>query len=241
MQQTKLLLGYGLLVAHRLPMASAADPDAGVAIESAEIFAELVAFHVGAGGNDRGVAIDAHDHFADIDRLIAELAALAGRENVLFAGDLAEGSNADIIVAQGSLRKIRVPMQAGFFCLSFQIDDLADDVLIASIERLPGTDGDVLRGQERSRKQQDQQERKLFGQEETSAAVQGHESGGTGYAALDAGVPWKSSPIADHKGIFGFSKVECPGMVEVSEYGQKKQRPVTSECGRVIYPTIYPA
>ena len=141
-----LLLRDGLLVADGLPTAGAADPDAGVAIGTAEIFTELMAFDVGAGGDDRGVAVDANDHFSNVDGFIAKLAAFAGGENVLLGGDLTERGDADVVIGQSSLAKIDVTMQAGVFGLPFQIDDLADDILIAGIERRTGMNRDVLRG-----------------------------------------------------------------------------------------------
>src|SRR5260370_37629227 len=64
-----VLLGYSRLVAHRLPAPAAADPDAGIPIRSAEIFSELMALHVGPGGDHSGVAPDAKHHVAKIQSL----------------------------------------------------------------------------------------------------------------------------------------------------------------------------
>src|SRR5258708_8984847 len=77
-------LGDGGLVADGLPASIAPDPDAGVAVGSAKIFAQLVAFHIGAGGHHRGVAIEADHHVADVHGFVAELATTAGAEGVFF-------------------------------------------------------------------------------------------------------------------------------------------------------------
>src|ERR1700732_898057 len=89
------LLGYSGLVAYRLPAPAAADPDAGIAIRSAEIFSELMALHLGAGGDDGGVAIDANHHVGNVHSLIAELAASARTNRFLLGRDLAQGSDSD--------------------------------------------------------------------------------------------------------------------------------------------------
>src|ERR1700716_4531116 len=92
------LLGYSGLVAYRLPAPAAADPDAGIAIRSAEIFSELMALHVGAGGDDRHIAIDADDHVGNIHSLISKLAASARTNCFLLSSDLAQGGYGDIII-----------------------------------------------------------------------------------------------------------------------------------------------
>lgn len=66
-----LLLRDCRLIANGLPTAAAAHPDARVAIGPAEVFAELVALHVGAGGHDGGIAVEADDHVADINGFVA--------------------------------------------------------------------------------------------------------------------------------------------------------------------------
>ena len=83
-----LLLRDGGLIAHGLPVAGTADPDARVAVGAAEVFAELVTLHVGAGGDDGSVAVDAYYHVTDINGFIAKLAALAGGDGVLLGRDL---------------------------------------------------------------------------------------------------------------------------------------------------------
>ena len=48
-------------------MSAAADPDACISVGTTEIFAELVASHIGAGGNHGRVAVNAHYHVGHID------------------------------------------------------------------------------------------------------------------------------------------------------------------------------
>ena len=86
--QRETLLGDCGLVAYGLPVAGAADPYTGVAIGAAEVFAELMAFDVGAGGDDGGISVDADDHVGHVYGLIAKLAALPGGDGVLLGRDL---------------------------------------------------------------------------------------------------------------------------------------------------------
>src|SRR5260370_30233237 len=95
-----VLLGYSRLVAHRLPAPAAADPDAGIAIRSAEIFSELMALHVGAGGDHSGVAIDADHHVGNIHSLISQVPASARTNRFLLGSKLTQGSDRNIIVGQ---------------------------------------------------------------------------------------------------------------------------------------------
>src|SRR5438309_6849225 len=103
-----VLLGDSGLVAYRLPVPAAADPDAGIAIRSAEIFSELMALHVGAGGDDGGVAIDANHHVGNIHSLISELAAPTRTNRFLLGSDLAHGSDRDIIIGLGALGEFSI-------------------------------------------------------------------------------------------------------------------------------------
>src|SRR6202049_403198 len=98
-----VLLGYSGLVAYRLPVPAAANPDAGIAISAAEIFSELMALHVGAGGDDSGVAVDANHHVGNIHSLISELAASPRTNRFLLGSDLAQGSDSDIIIGYRAL------------------------------------------------------------------------------------------------------------------------------------------
>src|SRR5260370_19065356 len=95
-----VLLGYSGLVAHRLPAPAAAYPDAGIAIRSAEIFSELMALHVGAGGDHGGVAIDANHHVGNIHSLISQVPASARTNRFLLGSKLTQGSDRNIIVGQ---------------------------------------------------------------------------------------------------------------------------------------------
>src|SRR5271166_6249076 len=105
-------------------MPAAANPDAGVAVGAAEVFAELMSLHVSASGDDGGVPVEAHDHVADIDGVITKLAALAGRYRVLLGGDLAEGCDGDVVLGEGALRKLRIAMEAGFLGLALHVNNL---------------------------------------------------------------------------------------------------------------------
>jgi hypothetical protein len=145
----ELLLGDGGLVAYGLPVAAAADPDSGVAVGAAEIFTELVASDVGAGGDYGSVAIDSHYHVANVDGVVAELAAFAGGEGILFRGHLAERGDGDIVFGERALGELGVAVQAGFLGLALHVDNFADGGLITSIERWPGMNGHVLAGKSR--------------------------------------------------------------------------------------------
>jgi len=65
--QVKRLLRDRRLVAHGLPMSAAAHPDPGIAIRTTEVFPKLMAFHIGAGGYDGGIAIEPYHHVAYIN------------------------------------------------------------------------------------------------------------------------------------------------------------------------------
>src|SRR6266571_1528922 len=119
------------LVAHSLPVPGAAHPHPGVAIGTAEIFAELVTLHVCPGGHNGGVAVDAYYHIADIDGFIAKLATLPSGQRVLFRRHLTERRDGDVVLSQGSLGEIRVAAEAGLFGLPFHLHDLADCGLVA--------------------------------------------------------------------------------------------------------------
>jgi len=123
----------GCLITHGLPASIAADPDAGIAIGSAEIFAKLVAFDVGAGGNNGGVTVDAHHHIRNIHGFVAKLATAAGGDGFLFGGDLAERGNGDIIFGESAQGEFGVAPEAGFFGLALHVDDLADRVLVGGL------------------------------------------------------------------------------------------------------------
>src|SRR4029077_6545244 len=72
------LLGDSRLVTHRQPVSSASDPDSGVPIGAAEVFSELRALYVGTSGYDSGIAVNADNHIGDVNRIVFQLAALAG-------------------------------------------------------------------------------------------------------------------------------------------------------------------
>src|ERR1700722_4695223 len=142
------LLGHSGLVAYSLPVPIAADPDPGVAIGAAEIFAELVAFDLGPGSNDRRLAVDSHHHVGYVHRFVTQLPALACADSVLFGGYLAEGRSRDVVLGERALGEFGVTLQAGFLRLALEVDDLADRVLLAGRKRRPGMHRDML-GRER--------------------------------------------------------------------------------------------
>src|SRR5450755_2258045 len=139
------------LVAHRLPVPAAAHPHAGVAIRAAEVFAKLVTFHIGAGGYDGGVAVEPHHHVAYINRVIADLAALAGGNCVLLGGDLAERRNSHVVFGERALGEVVVALQAGLAGLAFHVNDFANRGLVGGVERGPGMNRHVLGGEGRPR------------------------------------------------------------------------------------------
>src|SRR5271155_6284703 len=101
-------LGDGGLVADCLSVSVAADPDSSVAIGSAEVFAQLVAFDVGARGDDGSIAIHSHNHIRDIHGFVTELAAAAGGNGLLLGGDLAERGDGDVVFGEGAHREVGV-------------------------------------------------------------------------------------------------------------------------------------
>src|SRR5579864_876786 len=88
------------LVADRLPATVVANPDAGVAVGSTEVFAQLMTFDVGASGNHGRIPVDPDHHVADVDGLITELSAFARREGVLFCSYLSERRDSNIVLGQ---------------------------------------------------------------------------------------------------------------------------------------------
>jgi hypothetical protein len=126
-------------------MAGFTDPDAGVAIRTAEVFAQLVALDVGARGHDGSISVEADDHVADIDCVVAELSAPPSREGLFLCGDLTERGDRDIVIGQRALRKLGVTAKAGLFRLAFHLDDLANRVLIAGVDYHLGANRDMLR------------------------------------------------------------------------------------------------
>src|SRR6202050_102893 len=128
-QNSRALLRDCRLVADGLPVSVAANPDACVAIRSAEIFAELVAFHVGAGRDHRSISVESNHHVSDVHRLVAELPAAAGRDGFLFRSDLAERGNGDIVLGERAQAEFGIAMQTGLLGLALHVDDLADDFL----------------------------------------------------------------------------------------------------------------
>jgi hypothetical protein len=151
------LLGDGSLVAYSQPVAGAADPDSGVAIGAAEVFAQLVALDVGACGDDGGVAVDAHHHVTHVDGVVAQLAAFAGGNSVLLGGDLAERRDGDVVLGEGALGKVGVAADAGFAGLVFEVNDFANRGLLGRIEGGVRMHRDVLGREGRQRKQRGQQ------------------------------------------------------------------------------------
>ena len=139
-------LRNGCLITHGLPVSVAADPDAGVAIGAAEVFAQLMAFDIGAGGDDGSIAIHPHNHIRDIQGFVTELATAAGANGFLLGGYLAERGYGDVVFGEGTHGEIGVAAQTGFLGLALHIDDLADDLLLAGVEARSGVKGDVLRG-----------------------------------------------------------------------------------------------
>ena len=140
----RCLLSDCRLVADGLPVSVAANPDASVAIRAAEIFAELLAFHVGAGGDYGGVAIDSHDHIRNIHGFVAELTAAAGSDGLLFRGDLAERGDGDVVFGEGARGKFRIAVQAGVLGLTLHVDDLTDGFLLAGVETGTWMQGNML-------------------------------------------------------------------------------------------------
>ena len=132
------LLGHSCLVAYRLPVSAAADPDTRVAIWAAEILAELVTLHVGTRGHDGSVAVNADHHVGYIDRLVAELAALARGYRIRFGGNLAQWCDGDVVLGEGTQGKVSITLEAGLFGLAFHVDDLTNGFLFARIETGPG-------------------------------------------------------------------------------------------------------
>src|SRR5947209_10763011 len=142
------LLSYCCMIADGLPTPAPAHPDTRVAIWTAEVLAELVAFDIGTGSDDRGIAVDSHHHIADVHCLVAELAAPADRDCFPLGCDLAERSDRDVIFRQCALGKFRVAMKCGLLGLPLHVDDLPDRILIGRLKRRPGPDAD-MRGRER--------------------------------------------------------------------------------------------
>src|SRR5215469_2155429 len=103
-----------------------------------------MALDVGPGGNDGRIPVEAHDHIADIDRFVAELAAFAGGESFFLGRYLSERTDGNIIVSQDALRELRVPTKAGFLGLTLHLDDLANDFLVARVHDGSRTNGYVL-------------------------------------------------------------------------------------------------
>src|SRR5215469_924736 len=145
-QQVAPLLCDRSLVAHGLPMTGVAHPNSGIAIGTAEVLSELVTLYVGPGRHDGGVAIEANHHVADIDGVIAQLGAPARGYGFLLRGDLPQGGNRHVVVGESALRKLGIASKACFLRLALHLYDLANGLLIAGIDRGPGTNGYVLAG-----------------------------------------------------------------------------------------------
>ena len=69
-EEARCLLRDRGLVAHGLPVTRMANPHAGIAIGSAEVFSKLVALHVGASRDHGRIAVDSHHHVADVNGVI---------------------------------------------------------------------------------------------------------------------------------------------------------------------------
>src|SRR5579859_487167 len=177
--RSKRLLGDGSLVAHGLPAAAASYPDPGVAVGAAEVFAELVALHVGAGRDDGGVAIESNHHVADIDGLVAKLSTLAGGDRFLLGGHLSKRADRNVVVGKRFFWEFRIAAEAGFLGLVLHVNNLADGLLLGWRGRAdgrPGTYGHTLGAEGRdSRKHAAQQQYTFVHHHETSAESEGTE------------------------------------------------------------------
>src|ERR1035441_6426450 len=171
-----VLLRDGGLVAYGLPVAGAADQDARVAVGAAEVFAELVSLHVGAGCHDGGVAVDAHHHVTDIDGFIAELAALAGGDGVLLGRDLSQRGDGNVILSEGALGEVGIAVEAGFLGLPLHFHDLFNRGLVSGVDRRPRMHRNMLAREDRQGYEQRQQQHcTLVEHDETSAVCEGTE------------------------------------------------------------------
>src|SRR5215469_1740168 len=103
-----------------------------------------MALDVGTGGNNGRIPVEAHDHIANIDGFIAELAAFAGGESFFLGRYLSERADGNIILSQDPLRELGVPTKAGFLGLTLHLDDLANDFLVARVHDGSRTNGYML-------------------------------------------------------------------------------------------------
>ena len=112
-----------------------------------------MAFHIGPGSHDGGVAVDAHHHIRDIDGVVAELGALAGGDGLLLGRDLAERGDGNVVFGEGARGEVGVAAQAGLASLPLHVEDLADRGLLVGLKRRRArVNGDMLRGGRESRR-----------------------------------------------------------------------------------------
>jgi|ERR1700678_459444 len=192
-EQTTLLRNCSL-IAYGLPLSVAANPNAGVAIGAAEIFAKLMTLDVGTRGDYGGIAVNPHHHIRNIHGFVAKLTAAAHGDGFFLGRHLAERSDGYVVLGKGVEGEIGIAAQAGFFGLPFHVDNLANDFLLDGFRIGPGMNGDVLRTKCRQGHQYAQQQPTLVDHDETSAVCQGdRDLLAHLYAVLDAGVLWKTS------------------------------------------------